>query len=107
MFNSLECVKKLEGVGVSRQQAEIHVQIMSELMESNLVTGDQLKEFGFVLRSEFRDEFAELKEDMAKFRIELNDLHHRFDQLEARLTIKLGIMMGAMMTILLAILKLT
>lgn len=38
MFNSLKYAKKLEEVGVSREQAETHVQILSEIMETTFAT---------------------------------------------------------------------
>lgn len=129
MFNSLNSVKRLEKVGVSRDQAETHIQIMSELMESNLVTGEQFKDGMFLLKEEMSSLRAELKEDIASlhaevkgnasslraefkeemsvFRGELKDIHHKIEQLESRMTIKLGAMMSLSIGILVTILKLT
>jgi hypothetical protein len=140
MFNSLNSVKRLEKVGVSRDQAETHIQIMSELMESNLVTGEQFKDGMFLLkeemsslRTELKEEIssvraelkediaslhaevkgnasslrAEFKEEMSIFRGELKDIHHKIEQLESRMTIKLGAMMSLSIGILVTILKLT
>ncbi len=61
MFNALRYARKLEDVGVSRQQAEAHIQIMAEIVEGDLATKQDVKE---------------LKEEMLK--------------LEYRLIIKLG-----------------
>lgn len=61
MFNSLICVKKLEEAGVSREQAEAHVQIISELIEMNLATKQDLA----VLRSELRSDLAQLEQRLA------------------------------------------
>lgn len=72
MFNSLKYVKQLEGVGLSRNQAETHIEIMTEIIESNLATSQDLKD----LRSEITQEFSNLRSEMT--------------QLESRLTIKLG-----------------
>lgn len=144
MFNSLKSVKRLERVGVSRDQAEAYVQIMNEFMESNLVTGEQFKDGIFLLKSEFkenisilkselkedisalgselkedmsalRDEFKrdisilrnEVKEDASSLRSELKDIHHKIEQLESRMIIKLGAMMSISIGILVTILKLT
>lgn len=116
MFNSLKCVKKLEEAGVPREQAEIHIQIMSELIESNLVTGEQFKEGIFLLNGEFNRDMStlrsELKEDMSTLRTELKDdmtefrgeihgelemVRHGMREMESRLVIKLGttVAMGA------------
>jgi hypothetical protein len=133
MFNSLKCVKKLEEAGVSREQAETHVQIMSELMESNLVTGEQFKEGLLVSRSElkeglsnlrmdFKEDMAtfraevkedmatlrdEVKEDMNSLRTEFHDMKHEMRELENRMTIKLGTLISIAMGVLVAIIKLT
>lgn len=61
MFNTLMYAKKLEGVGVSREQAETHIQIIAEIVEADLAT----------------------KQDIEKLKNELV-------QLEYRLVIKLG-----------------
>jgi hypothetical protein len=121
MFNSLKCVKRLEQAGVSREQAEVHIQIMSELMESNLVTSEQFREGMLLQRAEFKEDTAslraeikediaslraELKEDTASLRAEFKDLCHRFDQLEARMTIKLGTMMSVWAGIMIGVMKL-
>ena len=74
MFNTLLYAKKLEAVGVSRVQAETHVQIIAEIVEADLAT----------------------KQDIEKLKNELV-------QLEYRLVIKLGtivtISIAAMATI--------
>lgn len=44
MFNTLLYTKKLEQVGISREQAETHVQIIAEIVEGNLATKQDLKD---------------------------------------------------------------
>lgn len=111
MFNSLKCVKRLEKVGVSREQAETHVQIMSELVETNLVTGEQFKDGMGGLKAEFKEDMTnlrtELKEDIANLRAEFQELRHEVRELEHRMTIKLGTIISVAMGILVAIMKLT
>ena len=38
MFNTLQYAKKLEAVGVSREQAEAHIQIIADIIEGDLAT---------------------------------------------------------------------
>ena len=38
MNNALKYVKILESTGITREQAEAHVQIISEILEGDLVT---------------------------------------------------------------------
>jgi repressor of nif and glnA expression len=65
MFNAYKYVKKLEEAGVTREQAETHIQIVSEIMESNLAT----------------------QQDMAMLR---QDVKHEITLSEQRMTIRLG-----------------
>ncbi len=43
MFNTLTTVKKLEDAGVPRQQAEAQVQVLAEIVESELATKNDIK----------------------------------------------------------------
>lgn len=43
MFNTLLYAKKWEAVGISREQAETHVQIIAEITEGNLSTKQDIK----------------------------------------------------------------
>ena len=104
MFNSLKCVKLLEEVGVSRAQAETHVQIMSELVESNLVTGEQFKEGVTLLQSEFNSGIFELRNELKS---DIIELRNQIVQSEYRQTIKLGTIISIAMTVLFAAIKLT
>jgi hypothetical protein len=49
MFNTLKYTKLLEAAGVSRQQAETHVQIIAEIVEDRLATKQDLKELEYRL----------------------------------------------------------
>ena len=44
MFNTLSYTKKLEQAGVSREQAEAHIQIIAEIVEGDLSTKQDIKE---------------------------------------------------------------
>ena len=69
MFDTLGYAKKLEEVGVVREQAEAHVRILADVIEGNLATKQDINE----LRN-----------------IDIRDLRHEMRQLENRLVIKLG-----------------
>ena len=44
MFNTLKYARKLEEVGITREQAETHVQIIAEIVEGDLATKQDIKE---------------------------------------------------------------
>lgn len=43
MFNTLTFTKKLEDAGIPRLQAEAHVQVLAEIVESELATKNDIK----------------------------------------------------------------
>jgi hypothetical protein len=49
MFNTLRYSKTLEAVGISREQAEAHINIIAEIVEGELTTKQDLKELEFRL----------------------------------------------------------
>lgn len=49
MFNTLMYAKKLESVGLPREQAEAHVQIIADVIEEQLATKQDLKELEYRL----------------------------------------------------------
>lgn len=95
MLDSLNYVKRLEEVGVAREHAEVQVQIMTELTQTHFASKQDIidvrRDIQDVrkgiedVRKEMQNEFRVVRSDMA--------------QLESRLTIKLGVMMGAMISL--------
>lgn len=72
-MNSLDTLgycKRLEAVGVPREQAEVHAQILTEVM-SKVATKDDLKELEVRLKEwvalYVKEQVAELKADMVKW----------------------------------------
>lgn len=49
MFNTLKYSRALEAAGVSREQAEAHMQIMAEIVENDMATKQDLKELEYRL----------------------------------------------------------
>ena len=72
MNNTLKYVKILENTGVTREQAEAHVQLITEITEGDLATKQDMKNLE------------------TKFDSSIERLEHKMLQLEYRLTIKLG-----------------
>lgn len=88
MFDSLKCAKKLEEAGVPRAQAEAHVLVISEFMETNFATNKDL----LGLRQEVVSMKQELKQDIALLSQEISHSEHR-------MIIRLGALMAALISI--------
>ena len=76
-MNSLDTLgycKRLEAVGVPREQAEVHAQILTEVM-SQVATKDDLKELEVRLKEwvtlYVKEQVAELKADMAGLKADM------------------------------------
>lgn len=83
MFNAFKYTKQLEEAGFSREQAEIQLQVITEIVEGELATKQDLK----ILESNILNHVD----------IQVNNLEHKISnvksdllQTEYRLTIKLG-----------------
>lgn len=83
MNNALKYVKILEGTGVTREQAEAHVQLIMEIMEGDLATKQDMKNLETKLD-------ASIERLDHKIDTSIERLEHKMLQLEYRLTIKLG-----------------
>ena len=91
MLNAMKFYDKLEQAGFSKEQADIVVSVMVDLMNENLASKHDLDKQGYMLRTELREEatklrsemkeeFAnvrsEMKEEFANVRSEMKDLRH-------------------------------
>ncbi len=86
MFNSLKYVKQLEEAGVTRLQAEVHLQIMTEIIETNLATKQDIED----LKSK------DLRDITVKLDTLTAAMLHGFEKLESKMTVNLGaIVIGA------------
>ncbi len=81
MFNSLKYAKQLIEVGVSPEQADVQMQIMVEIIETNLATKQDIKDLAV--------EIGALRTDMK----------HGFVELEQRMVIKLGVITVSAITL--------
>jgi len=115
MFNTLRYAKMLEEVGFSREQAETSVKILVEIMEEKLASKQDLQDLNLALHQDINDFKTEVRQDIHDFKVEvkqdINDFKVEFrnslQQVESKLTIRMGTMMAASIVILTAILKLT
>jgi DNA polymerase III delta prime subunit len=96
MFNALRYTQELEKAGFSRDQADVSMKVLMDVMNENFATKSDLKELEYSLRSDFAELKAEVKSD-------INGLKSEIKEMEYKLTIKLGVMttisIGAMATL--------
>lgn len=86
MYDTLMYVKKLEAVGIPRKQAEAQVEIMSQIVDSNFATKQDVKDLAAELRAEIRTEMGEL-------RLEIKDSTIKYGKM---LAAAVGIIIAAM-----------
>ena len=98
MNNALKYVKILEGTGITREQAEAHVQIISEFLEDELATKQDIRN----LETKLDGSVARLD---AKIDSAAERLEHKMLQLEYRMTIKLGTIVTIVMASATAVIK--
>ena len=130
MFDTLRYAKRLEASGMTRDQAEVQVHIIAEMVVDGVATKQDLalqtaltqKEF-LALRSEMQSEFADVRSEMqsefaavrseiqsesATLRSEMRSgfatLRSEMQDLEYRMMLRLGAMIAASTTITVALL---
>lgn len=90
MNNALKYVKILEGTGITREQAEAHVQIISDILEGDLVTKQDLLNSENSLKADIGHLETRLDRLDAKIDTTGTLLENKMLQMEYRMTIKLG-----------------
>ncbi len=121
MFNSLKYVKVLEDIGVPRNQAEAHIQIMTDIIETNLATKQDLKDLELATHQDFKDLRIEMQQEFKSVRTEMQqgfmgvrtefqslktDLENKIAQSEYRMTIKLGTIVSIAVGVAVTLIKL-
>ena len=104
-FNAIKYVGQLREAGVPERQAEVHLRILHDVIESNLATKRDTEELRTKLKrdtEELRTKLkrdieelkTELKRDIEELRTELKrdiqEVRRDMKELEQRMTIKLG-----------------
>lgn len=99
MFNSLKYAKILEDAGLSRNQAETHIQILSDVIGEEMATKHDLKSLETVLKAELgamRGESAALETSIrGEIKSVEQNLKLELQSLEHRMTIRLGTLLAA------------
>ena len=98
MFNALKYTKKLEEVGLTRDQAETHMLIMTELIETSFATKQDMKDVRVDLES------VRVSLDNKISQVE-RQFENKMIQLEYRLTIKLGTIVSVAIGVAVALTK--
>ncbi len=78
-FNAIKYVGELREAGVPEKQAEVHLRILHEVIESNLATKRDIQE----VKRDIEEMRTELKRD-------IQELKRDMKELEQKMTIKLG-----------------
>ncbi len=127
MVNAFKYTKQLEEAGFSREQAEVQLQVISEMIEGDLATKQDLTILETGVRTDVKSLDASLKQEVALVRQDLkilevslmnvidarcnsldlkfNNLENKVQQLEYRLTIKLGTLLVIGFTTMATLLK--
>ena len=98
-FDSLGYAKKLRDAGVPQDQAEAHAEAAREFVMTELVTRHDLE----TVRRELDGSITSVRGELGVVRREIESA---MDNLGLRLTVRMGVMLAAGLTILGAVLKL-
>ena len=86
-FNAIKYIGELREAGVPEKQAEVHLRILHEVIESNLATKRDIEELRSELKRDIQELRSELKRDIQELR---NEFKRDIKELEQRMIIKLG-----------------
>lgn len=110
MRKTLLYTKRLESVGLSRDQAEAHLQILEEVIEDEMATKADIqssKSEVLLSLSGFKaDSQSKLQKAKEELWTEIRNIRSDMKTLEQRVTIKFGIMQAASITLIVALIKL-
>lgn len=106
MFNALKYIKSLESVGLSRPQAEAHVELVMKAIEEQVATKSDMIEMRTELGHVCKDldqGFTKLALEIDKVRFEssqnLSDVRLEMSKMENRLMLRFGSLLIACMTL--------
>ncbi len=109
-FDAIKYIGELREAGVPEKQAEVHLRILHEVIESNLATKRDIQEVKRDIKElEQRMELKinEVKRDIQEVRREIQELRNEvkrdIKELEQRMTIKLGALVVVTIGILVAL----
>ena len=105
-FDTLSYVKRLEAVGVPREQAEVQAETMRDIVDEKLATKTDITE----LKRDIKEIDAKVETVKAQLQADISqlciDTTRDLRELEMRMLIKLGGMMAASIAVVAALAKL-
>jgi hypothetical protein len=106
MIDTLMYAKELEAAGVQREQAETHVRIMAQIVESDLATKQDVLNLGTYLQRETTQLRGSVQQDIYTIKQDFARLENELQKVEYRLTIKTGLIVTTVVTAAVAVLTL-
>lgn len=103
MINAFKYTKQLEEAGFSREQAEIQLQMITEIVEGDLATKQDLNTSVGILKQDLNTSVGKLEQDL---NMSVERLEHKMLQMEYRLIIKIGSIITVALGIMTALIKL-
>ena len=99
-FNAFKYVGELREAGVPEKQAETHLRILHEIVESNLATKRDIKELEQKMELKMEQNTNELKRDIKELE---QSTKRDIKELEQKMLIKLGALMVVTIGIIVAL----
>ena len=90
MRKALQYAKDLEGVGLTRDQAEVHLKILDELIEDDMAKKSDLIDLRSEMNARFNEVASEFKQLRQEVTSEFKQIRQEMIHLEYKLTLKLG-----------------
>lgn len=107
VFDTLSHCKKLRAAGFTEQQAEVQAEAIAEIIDEKLATKKDLVVLEESLKRDMQISESNLKRDMNELEANLRrDMHELEQKLSYKLTLRMGSMSVAMVSILAILIKL-
>lgn len=110
MLNTLKYAKQLEEVGFTREQAETHMFIMTDIIDSKLATKQDIADLRVATQHDIAELRVATQQDMTDLRRDFSELRTELKRdiadLENRMTIKLGTIVSIAIGVAVALTKL-
>ena len=96
-------VEDLKEAGVPQNQAEVHLRVLDNIIESNLATKRDIEELKIEFKRDIKELKIEFKRDIEELKIEFK---RDIKELDHKMSIRLGAIMAAGIAIIAFIVKL-
>ncbi|MBM3502983.1 MAG: hypothetical protein FJX65_03830 [Alphaproteobacteria bacterium] len=99
ILDTLEFARRLQEAGITREHAEAHATVMTEMILVEVATKPDIEQATATLRAELKAVERDLRTEIASLRQELSrlasDIGTRLDRMQDKLTIRMGAMLLA------------